>query len=153
MNLDHIKYDRVKKKWMDQLVSLLDMLKIRGEDKFFHPHPFTRESVDHIALYNGFDRYYVQVFEERVVGYGMLRGWDEGYNIPSLGIVIHPEMRNCGLAKDFVSFLHDKAKKMGAAKVRLKVYEDNITAIGLYKKLGYHFKTKADGQLVGFIKL
>ena len=62
-------------------------------DKFFHPHPFTTEAARERAAYTGKDLYYVVIEGDEILGYGMLRGWDEGYEVPSLGIVIHPAHR------------------------------------------------------------
>ena len=153
MDRDSLKYCRVTKEWVDQLVRLFDALKAQSDDQSFHPHPLTRERAEQIATYKGQDLYYVQLSREKVVGYGMLRGWDEGYDIPSLGITIHPEKRARSLAKHFMIFLHAEAKNKGASKVRLKVYSDNIKAIGLYKSLGYDFINKEGDSYIGYIGL
>ena len=153
MDRDSLKYCRVNRQWIDQLVSLFDALKSQSDDQFFQPHPLTRETAEQIAAYKGQDLYYVQLLGEKVVGYGMLRGWDEGYDIPSLGIAIHPEKRASGLSKNFMIFLHAEAKKKGAAKVRLKVHSDNITAFGFYKRLGYDFMDKEGDSYIGYIGL
>ncbi len=88
-----------------------------------------------------------------VLGYGMLRGWDDGWKIPSLGIALDPRIRGNGTGEMLMHFLHAAARRRGATKVRLKVYPDNRTAIALYKKLGYVFATEEAGQLVGYITL
>ena len=55
----------------------------------FSPHPFTSKQAEYICNYAGMDLYYAVVLEkQRIVGYGMLRGWEEGYEVPSLGICI-----------------------------------------------------------------
>ena len=70
-----------------------------------------------------------------------------------MGIAIHPERRAGGLAKNFMNFLHAEAKKRGATKVRLTVYADNNTALGLYKSLGYHLVDKQGDAYIGYIPL
>jgi ribosomal protein S18 acetylase RimI-like enzyme len=35
----------------------------------------------------------------------------------------------------------------------LKVFEENAPAIALYRSLGYEFKSREQGQLVGFFEL
>lgn len=137
--------------------SLLDFfgaLVEAGDNEYFHPHPFDPQEAQRLANYAGPDLYYVLVEGNQVLGYGMLRGWEEGYEIPSLGIAIHPLARGLGLGKLLMLFLHASARRCGAARVRLKVYADNQPAICLYEKLGYVFLEKDnDGQLVGFIDL
>ncbi len=56
-----------------------------GDAAFFHPHPLTCEAALEIASLSGRDRYFVAIVAQKIVGYGMLRGWDAGFEIPSLG--------------------------------------------------------------------
>jgi ribosomal protein S18 acetylase RimI-like enzyme len=88
-----------------------------------------------------------------ILGYGMLRGWDEGYTVPSLGIAIRPSAREQGLGELMVRFLHAAAIQRGVNRVRLKIYPNNTKALKLYKKLGYTFQGEEAGQMVGYIDL
>jgi ribosomal protein S18 acetylase RimI-like enzyme len=107
-----------------------------------------------VCRYVGLDLYYVAVLEGRVLGYGLLRGWDEGYSIPSLGIVLHPSMHGKGLGRAFMHFLHAAARQCGSTKVRLKVDRDNLRAINLYKTFGYRFEPLDETeQLIGILSL
>lgn len=129
------------------------ILRESEDEKFFHPHPFDPPAADRISSYSGHDLYYAMCHENRIIGYGMLRGWDAGFEIPSLGIIIHPEMRGCRLGSLFMNFLHLAARLKGAGKIRLKVYPENRRALSLYQKLGYVFASEEDGQLVGIMNL
>jgi len=128
-------------------------LRKAGDDKYFHPHPLTDDEAKRRAQYSGKDLYYVLMEGGKVIGYAMLRGWDEGYEVPSLGIAMHPSVRGMGLGKLFVRFLHVAARRRGCGKIRVKVYPENVTAVALYKKLGYSFQSEQAGQFVGFIGL
>jgi [ribosomal protein S18]-alanine N-acetyltransferase len=129
------------------------VIKESGDEEFFHPHPFDSLAADRISSYTGPDLYYAMCQENRIIGYGMLRGWDAGYEIPSLGIIIHPEMRRSQLGSLFMNFLQIAARLRGATKIRLKVYPENRQALSLYQELGYVFESEEDGQLVGIIDL
>lgn len=120
---------------------------------FFRPHPMTDEVAVRICAYDGRDLYYAACAAGGVVAYGLLRGWEEGFDIPSLGIAIHPEARGRGLARPFMAFLHAAAKVRGATKVRLTVYRDNQRAVELYRRLGYTFEPKNERELVGVLSL
>ena len=89
----------------------------------------------------------------RFVAYGMLRGWDAGYAIPSLGIYVAREARGRGVARAMMERLHALARERGAAAVRLKVYPSNEPARRLYESLGYRFGAKEGEQLVGLLRL
>ena len=126
----------------------------QGQDHaFFHPHPMTDEEAKRLCGYRGRDLYYAACMGTAVLAYGLLRGWDEGYEIPSLGIAIHAEARGQGLARPFMAFLHAAAKARGATKVRLTVYNENQRAVELYRRMGYQFEAKNDRELVGVLVL
>jgi ribosomal protein S18 acetylase RimI-like enzyme len=88
-----------------------------------------------------------------VLAYGMLRGWESGFEIPSLGIAVHPLHRGTGVARAFMLFLHDAARGRGARRIRLKVYPDNLAALRLYTALGYQVVGEESGQLVAYVDL
>ena len=120
---------------------------------FFHPHPLTRESAHQLCEYQGRDLYFVAVCDSRVLGYGLLRGWDEGYAVPSLGIALSPDARGTGLARAFMLFLHAAARLRGASQIRLTVFRSNVRAVALYRSLGYRFETKNPEEDVGFLDI
>jgi len=120
---------------------------------FFHPHPLTGEEAQRLCSYAGRDLYFVAVTGTEVFAYGLLRGWDEGFAIPSLGIAVHPDMRGQGLARTFMGFLHIAAKLRGATRVRLTVYRENQVALDWYRRLGYKFETKNSRELIGLLAL
>lgn len=146
---------RLAPRWQDGLKIFFQELRECGDETFFSPHLADDISIRKVAGLNGKDLYYLLVEDEKVLGYGLLRGWDEGYSIPSLGVAIHPAVRGAGLGKLFMNFLHVLAFQRGASKVRLRVHKDNCKAINLYKSLGYVFEEDANQAeyLIGFKNL
>lgn len=135
------------------LARFFEALRANGDERTFHPHPMTREEARRLCHYRGKDLYYVATDGASVLGYGMLRGWDEGYAVPSLGIAIAPGCRGLGLARSIMVFLHAAARLRGARAVRLKVYEANTPARKLYESLGYRYEQLPEGELLGFLDL
>jgi ribosomal-protein-alanine N-acetyltransferase len=148
-----LEYRKLTAEWKRPLLAFLNVLQEKNETDFFHPHPFTEEAVDHILGLAVLDCYCVATEGHKVLGYGLLRGWDDGYEIPSLGIAIHPDARRNGLSKGLMNFLHDTARQRGAKKVRLRVKMENANALALYKSLGYSFPHHEDQYLVGVLDL
>ncbi len=130
------------------LTLFFESLTASRDDLFFHPHPFTAAEAMRLCSYTGQDLYLVAVYDGYVLGYGLLRGWDEGYAIPSLGIAVHPSARGTGLGAAFMQYLHAAATARGAKSIRLKVYADNLRAKALYERLGYRSAGESDGQLL-----
>lgn len=153
MDLSMLECRRLGPEWKAPLVDFFLALEAAGDSKQFHPHPLTAEEAEKRSRYTGKDLYYILVEGARILGYGMLRGWDEGYEVPSLGVAIHPGERGKGLGKALMCFLHAAAQRRGARKVRLKVYPDNQNAIRLYTRLGYRFEGMEGQQLVGILDL
>lgn len=135
------------------LAGLFARLQQTDAEKFFHPHPLTADEADARSNYSGRDFHCVMLHENVVVGYGMLRGWDEGYAIPSLGIALDPSIRGRGYSRLLMNFLHDAAKTRGATRVRLKVDSRNRAAIELYRSLGYVFEPQTGEEQIGFLDL
>lgn len=153
MNYASLEIRIVNKTLEEPLAKFFGDLRESGDNKYFHPHPLTDDEAKNRTQYSGKDLYYVLMEGHKAIGYAMLRGWDEGYDVPSLGISIHPSVRGIGLGKLLVHFLHVVAKKRNCVKIRVKVYPENITALTMYKKLGYSFQSKEAKQLVGFVDL
>lgn len=141
---------RLSSEWRRGFGEFCRALEASGETAFFQPHSFADASLDRLVQYQGLDLYYVLVEGPQVLGYGLLRGWDEGYAIPSLGIAIHPQARSFGLGSLLMHFLHLAALRKGASKVRLRVRDDNLKAIALYKRLGYVFESSEGAYQVGY---
>jgi [ribosomal protein S18]-alanine N-acetyltransferase len=140
----------------DQSQALHEFFKVvidSGIDKVFHPHPFNLQAAVKACNEEVDDVYCSVVLNRLIVGYGMLRGYSEGYEIPSLGLCIHPDYMNLKLGQLLMAYLHSQAKLRGSTKIRLKVYKSNIQAIRLYDKLGYQLEELNDRELLGYKSL
>lgn len=120
-----------------------------GDLNFFYPHKMDGASLYNMLIYKKSDQYKIMVHDHRIIGYGLLRGWDEGYEIPSLGIIIDRNFRGLGLSKTFMMFLESTAKIKGATQMRLVVNKLNKVAIDVYLKLGYTLSEHNEHQLIG----
>lgn len=133
--------------------AFLERLRASGGERQFHPHPLDADAAAVLVRRTGRDQYYVMTQGDSVVAYGMLRGWDEGFETPSLGIAVDPAWRSLGIARAMMLFLHAAARRQGARRIRLTVGADNAGAIALYRSLGYELEPHAEGVLVGTMAL
>jgi ribosomal protein S18 acetylase RimI-like enzyme len=104
---------------------------------YFHPFPLTALTAKRITHGTHKDRYYVAITGTEVVGLAMLRGWDEGYEIPSFGVVVDYRVHRQGLGRRLTEYAIAEARKLGCSAVRLSVWESNTDAVRLYKSLGF----------------
>jgi ribosomal-protein-alanine N-acetyltransferase len=123
--------------------------------RFFHPHPLTRANA---ALLCGgaatrLDRYYVALYRGRAAAYALLRGWDDGYAVPSWGGCVHPDLRSAGLGHALLLHAVAESRAAGAARLRLTVYKANQRGVHLYSKFGFVFQDKDEKSVVGVLDL
>lgn len=153
--IPHLELRRLQPDLLPAVRSYFAAVLAAGDDATFHPHPFTADEAEHRCRYAGADVYAALLLSGEMIGYGMLRGWDEGYKIPSLGVAIDSRHRGRGLANLMMEYLHAAARLRGASKVRLTVYPGNTAAVRLYERLGYTLypSGRPDGRLIGFKEL
>jgi ribosomal-protein-alanine N-acetyltransferase len=130
----------------DSLGELFVELAAAGEAAHFHPHPLTRDEAARIAggAPTRRDCYFAAFVGHRLAGYGMLRGWDAGYAIPSFGVAVARQFRSRGLGRDLLRWAIAEARRRGAKTLMLKVYRDNPRARQLYESEGFVFEDMPD---------
>ncbi len=148
--------DRLTPKDASRLGTFFELLAADEETvRFFHPHALTRAYAVELCACQGRcrDRYFAMSFRGRVVGYSMLRGWDEGYTIPSFGGATHPALRGLGLGQVLLRHAIRESEQAGAPKLRLTVYRANERATHVYRKLGFVFSEKNEREWIGLLSL
>jgi ribosomal protein S18 acetylase RimI-like enzyme len=103
----------------------------------FDPFPLTEAQARAIALEPRRDAYYLALAGGRALGMSMLRGFDEGYEIPSFGIFVDHEQHARGIGRALTVWTIEQARLRSCRAVRLSVYSDNAPARGLYESLGF----------------
>ena len=72
----------------DALAAFLSRNDVAEVTAHFHPFPLTPETARRLTRRTHDDRYYVAVDGSEIVALSMLRGWDQGYEVPSFGILV-----------------------------------------------------------------
>lgn len=132
---------------------ILEDLFARIASGWFAPHDLGPAGARTIASHVGRDVYLIGFLGSVPVAYGMLRGWDEGYRIPALGIAIREGYRDRGLGREMMHALHEVVRRRGGDRVRLRVAPSNVRARHLYHSLGYEQVGVERGELVLLIDL
>jgi ribosomal-protein-alanine N-acetyltransferase len=119
----------------------------------FHPHPMTPAEAARLAAYVGDDVYAVLEDGRELVAYGLLRGWDEGYAVPSLGIAVRTSRHGQGFGRQMMTWLEEEARRRGARQIRLRVSDDNVAARNLYESRGFVASGVERGETVMLLEL
>jgi ribosomal protein S18 acetylase RimI-like enzyme len=135
----------VKAEDFEAMADFFENNNVEEVTRHFHPFPLDTRWAKVISGQRGNDKYYIAVENNSVIGFGMLRGWDEGYEVPSLGVLVDLAHQNQGLGRHITSFLLTEAKKVASA-VRLSVDKSNNRAIGLYRSFGFEIVAEQMGR-------
>jgi ribosomal protein S18 acetylase RimI-like enzyme len=149
--MSSIEIIRLRPEHGDMLLRFFEEINVPQYTANFSPHPFDREQAKLSCNYRGRDLYYSVILNrEKIIGYCMLRGWDEGYEIPSLGLCVLKEYQGFGLGRAMMNFLETVSRLRGCTKTMLRVRKDNSTARKLYLSQGYVFNDRNEDFLIGF---
>jgi sugar phosphate isomerase/epimerase/ribosomal protein S18 acetylase RimI-like enzyme len=104
---------------------------------FFKPFPLNVNTARDLLKQIRKNLYFVMEDNGRFLAFSMLRGQDDGYDLPSFGIFVDWEHQKCGVGKRLSEWTFRLADQMGTPKIRLSVYEENIQARTLYERLAF----------------
>jgi len=105
--------------------------------QYFHPFPLNDESARMICCAGNLDRFLGTFDGEKLVGLAMLRGWDKGFAMPSLGVLVDVAYRRLGRGRRLVQEAISEGKRSKATGIILSVYASNWVAVRLYSSLGF----------------
>lgn len=141
----------------DALGDLLVQLGGDPDAAHFHPYPMTRAQAHLIAEGSPSrrDLYFGAFIEGQLVGYGQLRGWDEGYAIPAFGVAVARGYRGQGIGRALLRHAIELAHARDCQTMMLKVHSANASARTLYQSEGFRFALLPDesGQIRGTLDL
>jgi ribosomal protein S18 acetylase RimI-like enzyme len=135
--LSLLRFESVEARHLGALTELFERNSMPAVTSSFDPFPLTAREAQRIALEPHKDAYFVAVRAGRPVGLSMLRGFDEGYEIPSFGIFVDHEAHGQGVGRALTAWTVGAAQGLGCPSVRLTVYSTNSVALGLYASLGF----------------
>lgn len=93
---------------------------------------------------NDMAKYFVAIHENKAIGFAGM--WIIAGEADVTNIAVHPDFRNKGIGMQVTSALLDYCKCNSISSITLEVRASNISAINLYKKLGF----KEEGLRKGF---
>ena len=105
--------------------------------RFFRPFGYDEASIADALARRGQDIYTGLFWDEQIVGFFMLRGWNEGYEVPSFGILIDERYRGYGLEMAALDTAKVICRLRNVTRLMIKMHPDNISAKGVARKTGF----------------
>lgn len=103
----------------------------------FIPFDFSEISIEEILNKKKTDKFFGLFLNKELIGFYMLRGFDQGYDVPSYGVWISSNYANKGLSKLTLYHAFSVCKLNNINTLMLKVHPENTIAKKLYEKLGF----------------
>jgi Acetyltransferases, including N-acetylases of ribosomal proteins len=105
--------------------------------QYFYPFSFEEQSISLMLSKVEKDKYWGIWKEDELVGFFMLRGFDDRYEIPSYGVCIAESQLGKGLLKLSLQFVLSWCKLFNISCLMLKVHPENTKAKETYEKYGF----------------
>lgn len=105
--------------------------------KYFTPFNFNTETIKEILSKSRKDIFFGLFLNNKIIGFYMLRGFDEGFKIPSYGVWISNKYAGKGLAKLTLQHSISFCKINNIEQIMLKVHPENTGAKKLYENFGF----------------
>lgn len=93
-------------------------------------------------------------WQSKLIGVFMLRGWDEGFDVPSFGVLIDEKFRGGSLMRLTLETAKLICRLSGTKKLMAKIHPDNMTPRGA-RRLGLHQTgvEEATGNIIYHLEL
>jgi RimJ/RimL family protein N-acetyltransferase len=105
--------------------------------RFFHPFGYDEAAIADALALQGQDIFEGLFWDEQIVGFFMLRGWNEGYEVPAFGILIDERYRGYGLEMAALDTAKVICRLCNVSRLMIKMHPDNISAKGVARKTGF----------------
>lgn len=144
MKLKRISIKKINYTYTSKLVKLL-LGSQQKYSQYFIPFDFNYKTIFSVLKKAKSDQYFGIFIEDQLIGFYMLRGFDEGYKIPAYGVWISQRYSRLSFAKLTLSHAFSFCKLNKINQIMLKVHPDNIHAKRIYENYGF-IKTGIDSK-------
>jgi RimJ/RimL family protein N-acetyltransferase len=105
--------------------------------RYFTPFPFDETTLTKILTAKVRDVFLGLYWDNKLAAFLMLRGWDEGYDVPAFGVVVAEEFAGQGLGALTLELAKVVSRLQGSSRLMLKVNPDHTSARALYSRAGF----------------
>lgn len=134
---ERVRFVEVGPDHMDALARLFERNAHPSITKMFNPFSLTVARAHEIAMRPRRDIYYGASLGACLLALSMLRGFDDGYEIPSFGVLVDRENKERGIGSSLTQWTIEQARQQGCRAVRLTVYADNALARSMFTAVGF----------------
>lgn len=121
--------------------AILEEIRSESSDymKNLNPYNWKDESFTNAVLHKKKDQFNGIFINNIPVGFSMLRGLDEGYDIPSYAVWISRKYHSFGLASLALNHAYTVCKINGIKTMMVKIHPKNIKCIKYHENFGFRY--------------
>lgn len=131
-----------------QLAALFAANDLPDVTRWFDPFPLTPETAHALAHHKGRDLYWGVWNGDELVGFAMVRGWDNGHPEPAYGCFIDHRRHGMGLGTTVTRLVLAELFQRGVSEVRGRLYADNVASLQMLLTSGYEIIERGGGRIL-----
>jgi RimJ/RimL family protein N-acetyltransferase len=105
--------------------------------QYFRPFAFDEATLSNMLASRVRDLYFGVFWQNELSAFFMLRGWDEGYEVPAFGVIVAEPFRGKGFGTLTLELANVICRLRGSSELMLKVHPNNRVAWDLYVRAGF----------------
>ncbi len=124
---------------MSDAPALSALLRSQSPDyvRFFTPFRFEQEQIARLLSERRRDVWIGFSWQGSLIGFFLLRGWDEGYDVPAYGVLIDEKFSGHGFGRLSLMMAKSIGKLRRARRLMLKVHPQNHAARILFERASF----------------
>lgn len=127
-----------------EAIAMLLQKQPRQYARRFYALPHDEASIAAILSAARQDVYFAMFWNDQLISVAMLRGWDEGYDIPSFGILVDEKFKGVQVMPILLETAKLMCRMSKVKRMMLKIHPDNAS-IRTINRFGFRHTSTEDG--------
>jgi RimJ/RimL family protein N-acetyltransferase len=116
--------------------------------RWFDPFPLSSETARAVSRHEGRDLYWGAWGEAGLVGFAMVRGWDDGHPQPAYGCLVDRRHQSRGVGRAITGLALEQLRERRVPEVRARVHDDNPASLRMHAAAGFEELERAAGRVI-----
>jgi L-amino acid N-acyltransferase YncA len=116
--------------------------------RWFDPFPLSAEMAGTLSRHEGRDLYWGAWSDSELVGFAMVRGWDEGHPQPAYGCLVDSGHHGRGIGRTLTGMALEQLRERGVPEVRARVHDDNGASLRMHLAAGFEELERGAGRVL-----
>src|SRR3954451_16258635 len=97
--------------------------------RWFDPFPLDAETATALSRHDGNDLYWGASAEAGLVGFAMVRGWDDNHPQPAYGCFVDRHAQGQRIGETITRLMLEQLRQEDVPEVRARIHDDNVASL------------------------